>query len=320
MPEPHARQAGHPLQLERRSRSAFNRCRRFLNNYWLVPVVVIYLQLLAAMMSVHGTGETGFMARNQAFLEGIPLSFRILAHDFPYAVVGHAKELRYHLGDGAEALPPMAVADAVQAERRAIYGALTASIKVRDTEVGGVVMLGPAGQVEFRPVPSSNGAFVRELEGLDPDAALERLKDPANRPLLTALAGGRGTADRIIGLMRDPQVADDAKGRAFGSFLYALEVTSEARYMLLPMELKAFLGHQPEWRYLGMYHFHNELDSPPSDADVAASSDVRQLVITLAPDGFDLYDLYQGRATVSHHPVSDEEGRGRTVDLGTTRI
>jgi len=317
MPEP---QLHHPIPFERRSRSAFNRCRRFLNNYWLVPVVVIYLQLLAAMMSVHGTGETGFLARNQAFLEGIPLSMRILAHDFPYAVVGHGKELAYHLADGAEALPPMAVADAVRTRRRAIHAALLASISQRDTEVGGVVMLGPDGQVEFRPVPSSNGAFVRALNGLGPDAAAELLRDPANRPLVTALAGGMGTVDRILRLQQDPQVAPEARERAFSSFLYALQVTSEARYMLLPMELKAFLGHQAEWRYLGMYHFHNELESPPSDADLAASDDVRQLVITLAPDGFDLYDLYRGRATVSHHPVTPDDGRGRGTDLGTTRI
>jgi hypothetical protein len=318
MPEPQTHQP--PLFVERRSRSAFNRCRRFLNNYWLVPVVVIYLQLLAAMMSVQGTGETGFLARNQAFLEGIPLSFRILAHDFPYAVVGHGKELAYHLGDGAEALPPTAVADAVRAQRRALYEALMTSRGLRDTEVGGVVTLEADGTVGFRPVASSNGSFVRELQRLSPAEAVERLQDPANRPLVTALAGGMGTVDRVLRLMHDPNVTAEARERTFSSFLYALQVTSEARYMLLPMELKAYLGHLPEWRYLGMYHFHNELDSPPSDADIAASQDVRQLVITLAPDGFDLYDLYQGRATVSHHSVTLDEPPARPPGLETRRI
>jgi hypothetical protein len=318
MPDPRAPHASIPRPRERRSRSVFNRCRRFLNNYWLVPVVVVYLQLLAAMMSVHGTGETGLLARNRSFLQGIPLSVRILSYDFPHAVVGHAKELLYHLGDGATAVPPMVVADGLRAERQDVYQALWASRSRHDTEVGGVVTVDGDGHVVLHPVPSSNGAFVRQLKELSRPEAEARLRDPANRPLVDALAGGMGTVQRILKVVDDPKVPVNVRERAFSSFLYSLEVTSESRFMLLPMAFKADLGRLPGWHYLGLYHFHNELDSPPSDADVASSDQVRQFVITLAPDGFDLYDIYQRRVTVSHHAVGpDAPGPGPS---GTTRI
>jgi hypothetical protein len=293
---------------DRRSASPFNRARRFINNYWLVPVVVVYLQLLAALMNVQGTGDQGFVARNRAFLEGIPLTARILVHDFPYAALGHGKALVYHLAERAEAVPAMVVAESVRDQRHEIYRAILASRGKRDTEVGGVVMAEDDAGVRLRPVASSNGTLIRRIDGLPPDEVLALLRKPENRPIVDALAGGAKPVERIARIVDDPKLAQDQRDRAFSSFLYSLEVASESRYVVLPMTFRATLGRIPGWGYLGMYHFHNELDSPPSDADIAASEDVRQLVFTLAPDGFDLYDIYRGRATVSHHQVTPDPG------------
>lgn len=307
-----------PAFQERRSPSRLNRCRRFINNYWLVPVVVIYLQLLAALMNVNGAGDDGFLARNRAFLEGIPLTARILVHDFPYAALGHGKALIYHLGDGPEALSPMTVAEAVRDRRHEIHRALLASRERRDTEVGGLVMRTGDGGLDLTPIPSSNGALVRRLKHMDPREAVALLLEPENRPIVEALTGGPDPVKRVARVVNDPDLAPESRARTFDSFLYALEITSESRYVVLPMSFRATLGRLPGWRYLGLYHFHNELDSPPSDADIAASQDVRQLVFCLAPDGFDLYDIYRGRATVSHHTVTVDPAPGEPG--GTTRV
>jgi len=128
--------------------------------------------------------------------------------------------------------------------------------------------------------------------------------------------GGMRAVERIGRVVDNPALDPEARERAFSSFLYALEVASEARYVMRPLELKATLGHLESGRFLAVYHFHNELDSPPSDADIAASDDVRQLVVALARDGFDLYDLYRGRATVSHFTVTPDG----TPAPGTARI
>jgi hypothetical protein len=294
------------LQPDRRSAHPLNRLRRFLNNYWLVPVVVIYLQLLAALLNVQGTGEHGLLARNRMFFQGIPLTFEILAHDFPYAVIGHGKELAYHWGGAGLSLPPVQVAEGVRPMREQIYAAILASQARRDTEIGGIVMLGPDGRIVLHPVPSSNGELVRTLKALPPAAALAELRKPGNRPIVRALAASVGPIDRITALLDDEKVVPAERERVFSAFLYSLEVVSESRYVLLPMVFKATLGRMPEWHLVGMYHFHNEVDVPPSLADVAASQDMRQLVFVLAPDGFNLYDLYQGNATVTHHDATPD--------------
>lgn len=295
-----------PPHPDRRSLHPVNRLRRFLNNYWLVPVVVIYLQLLAALLNVHGSGEHGLLARNRLFFQGIPLSFQILAYDFPYAVIGHGKELTYHWGGAGLAMPPVAVADGVRPMRQEIYAAILASQSRHDTEVGGIVMLGPDGRIALHPVPSSNGDLVRALKALPPPAAMNELRKPENGPIVHALAASVGPIDRISALLDDPKVVPAERERAYSALLYSLEVASESRYVLLPMVFKATLGRLPEWRLVGMYHFHNEVDVPPSLADVAASADMRQFVFVLARDGFNLYDLYQGAATVSHHEAAPE--------------
>jgi hypothetical protein len=295
-----------PANPDRRSAHPFNRLRRFLNNYWLVPVVVIYLQLLTALLNVHGTGEHGLLARNRLFFQGIPLTFEILAYDFPYAVIGHGKELTYHWGGAGLAMAPAEVSDDVHPMDAEIYRAILASQARHDTEVGGIVMLAPDGRIVLHPVPSSNGDLVRTLKALTPEAAIAELRKPVNRPIVNALAASVGPIDRISKLLDDPKVVPAQRERAFSALLYSIEVVSESRYVLLPMVFKATLGRLPEWRLVGMYHFHNEVDVPPSLADVAASADMRQLVFVLEPDGFNLYDLYQGHATVTHHEATPE--------------
>lgn len=297
-----------PVQ-DRRSRSRFNRARRALNDYWLVPVVVLYLQLLTSLITMTGEDNAGLMERNRTFLSGIPLLAELITTDFPYAAIGHGKEMAHALGQGSASMRPIDLTYRIREEKRGIYQALLNSRNERTTEIGGVVTTTPDGHIALYAIPSTNGAFIRELKRLPPGQLLSRLSEPEGRELVAMLTGNEGTVDRLNRLAANPEVADAEKERALGSLLYSLEVASEARYLLWPMDFKGLLGRMPGWHYAGVYHFHNELDTPPSDADIAASYHSRQLVFCLTEEGFDLYDIKDGIASISRFGVESETNR-----------
>lgn len=291
---------------DRRSPSLFNRGRRFLNNYWLVPVFVLYLQFLAALMSLHDGQAVDLAEKNRAFFTGIPLFVEILGTDFPYGVIGHGKELLHAMGGDEQLVTPLEVAAAVERRKHEILLVLQASREEHHTEQGGVLTVDPNTKISLAPIPSSNGRFLTELMGLTPAELGERLQGARMRTLISAISGDTQTLDRILGLLANTEIPQDAKDLTLDSYLFSLRTTSEARYVLLPLEFKAALGRLPAWRYAGIYHFHNEFDSPPSDADMEASFHARQFVFCLTRDGFLLYDIAKGDVTVSHHPVDPE--------------
>ncbi len=291
-----------PFQ-DRRSRSALNRARRALNNYWLVPIVVLYLQLLTSLITMPGTDSTGLVERNRTFFSGIPLLAELVTTDFPYAAIGHGKEVAHALGRGSASMRPIDLTYRIREEKRGIYLALLNSRNERTTEIGGVVTTTPDGHIALYAIPSTNGTFIRELKRLPPGQFLSRLAEPEGRELVTMLTGNANTVDRLIRIAANPKVTDADKERALGSLLFSLEVASEARYLLRPMDFKGLLGRMPGWHYAGVYHFHNELGSPPSDADIKASYHSRQLVFCLTEDGFDLYDIKDGVASISRFGV-----------------
>lgn len=296
----------HPVRVERRSRTPWGRLRRFFNDYWLVPVLVIYLQLLAALMTVSGDARGGLLDQNRTFLSGIPLMTRIVTHEFPYAAIGHAKELLHTYASRSNPVTPAEVAAHVEADKRAIYLALWASRQVTDTELGGVLAVGRDREPRLYPVPSSNGALLGTLRNMPPEQVIDRLLAPENAELLAALAMNADTVERVGKILASPIFAENVKQAAFESVIYALETASDARYLVLPVDFKATLGHMPGWNYAGIYHFHNQLLSPPSPTDVESSFRVRQFVFCLAKDGFDLHDIENGRAHVNHFEVLPE--------------
>ncbi|MDH4229496.1 MAG: hypothetical protein OEW11_07100 [Nitrospirota bacterium] len=294
-------QTSWPL-VDRRCRSKRNRARRFVNNYWLVPVVVIYLQLLAAVINV--PQGKGLVEQNRVFLSGIPLAAHIVAHDFPYAALGHAKELLHAAGTNRAQPSIDQVAFHVERDKEAIYAWLLDSRAIRHTEVGGVVALDDGGSVRLYSIPSANGRFLESLPQGQPDALYASLRSPGAREMVGVLRGETAMLDRILALWRNPSIPLEARDAALDSFRVALETVSEARYVSAPLEFKAALGRMPAWRFAGLFHFHNEVGSPPSDTDLEASLREREFVFCLAPDGFDLYDLENGRAQVRHFHVA----------------
>lgn len=286
--------------VDRRSKSRFNRTRRFFNNYWLVPVVVMYLQLLAAAMDLSG-GE-GIVQQNERFLSGIPMAAKLVSHDFPYAALGHAKEI-YHAVQ-APAEDTGLVMFHVERDKERIYRDLLASRDLLHTEVGGVVAVGD-GHARLNPITSANGAFIESLEGLAPEALARRLDQPSARHMVAMLHGNTDMLDRVLALQTKTRIVASARYAALDALVASLRTVSEARYMVEPLAFKAQLGHMPEWRFAGVYHFHNELETPPSDMDVEASYAARQYVFCLTAAGFDLYEIDKGELYARRYTVAD---------------
>jgi len=299
----------HPIFLpvpDRRSQSAFNRLRRFFNDYWLVPVVVVYLQLLAALMGAPDHSGDALATRNRMFISGVPLVYRMVTTDFPYAIIGHGKEVLHAVEAESDILSSEALSGRITPHAREIYLAIWHSRDELETEYGGVVRQTSAGDVALYPIPSSNGAFVRAIKKLPRDDAMARLTDIESRAMVDTLTGNALPLDRVAQVIADPLIDPTLREAAFNGILYTLEITSRSRYLVRPVAFKASLGHMPGWRYTGVFHFHNQLDSPPSPTDVAASAQTRQLVFCLARDGFDLYDIRYGRITQTHYQVLPE--------------
>jgi hypothetical protein len=278
--------------------------RRFLNDYWLVPVLVIYLQLMAALMG-SDSGQDGLMDQNKTFFSGVPLAARIVTHDFPYAIIGHSKEMWHRFAAGS-GLSSEEVASNIALQKTDIYNALWASRKNRKTEIGGVLSIRTGGAIALQPVPSSNGVFLGKINGMEPLDAINTLIAPENAEMLSALAGNPSVLRRVARIITSDTFDDTVKQSTLDSVLYALEVASEARYVVLPVDFKEHLGHMETWHYAGVYHFHNELNSPPSGMDMESSFGVRQFVFCLAKDGFDLYDIEAGHTRMTHFEVLPE--------------
>ncbi|MDH5526382.1 MAG: hypothetical protein OEY97_03630 [Nitrospirota bacterium] len=284
--------------VDRRSKSRLNRYRRFFNNYWLVPVVVIYLQLLAAAMDL--SGGQGIIQQNQRFISGIPVAAKLVTHDFPYTALGHAKEI-YHAVQGTRGDSEQVMFH-VERTKEQIYRDLVASRGLRHTEVGGVVAVGGDG-ARLHAIRSANAAFIESLEGLPPEALARALERPESRQMVVTLQGNTQMMDRVLGLRENRNVAEYARDAALDALLASLRTVSEARYMVEPLAFKSELGHMPEWGFAGVFHFHNELATPPSEMDVEASFAARQFVFCLTREGFDLYEIDQGRIFARQYQV-----------------
>jgi len=298
-----------PDFIDRRSPTPWNRIRRFFNNYWLIPIVVIYLQFLAALMSANGETRDGLLERNRTFFSGVPWLISIVTTDFPDALVGHGKEMAFFLAQRLGPVSAEGVVQGVAQQKRDIFLALWESRNALDTEVGGVMVMDPELGAHLHPIPSSNGALVRSLDGLTPEQGMRRLRAEENRSVIRVLAGNSTIVERVARVIENPLMPDDVKARAYSSIRYSLEVASESRYFVHPIEFKAALGRLPGPLFAGVYHFHNELGVPPSEADLSASFGMRQFVFALARDGFVLYDIVDGRVAQTHFSVQPEAYR-----------
>ncbi len=295
-----------PRHLDRRARGPLNRARRFLNDFWLVPVVVLYFQLLAAMVGAQAGDNHPLSDINRRILAGVPALGHIVTDDFPYTLIGHSKEVLHILGGLEQRISPDDLAARLIGNQSELYRTLWTSRSEKTTEWGGIVTLNEQHTPELHLIPSSNGRFIGQLERLPWQQGMDWISAAENAELVNILAMSGINLTQVADLLARDDVDEPTKVKLYRSISHTLRTISEARYLLQPDHFKSYLGHSDTWRYVGMFHFHNRLEAPPSEADVEASYRVRQLIFALARDGFDLYDISNGVTTATHFTVTDD--------------
>ena len=290
---------------DRRKKTPLNRFRRLFNSYWLVPIFTAYLELFALFLPPGDVGLDHLMERNRSFFNGVTVLYHLSSYDFPYALVGHGKEIvirnTYNLN--VRQVPFSEVVEAAKEKSTAtgIYLRLIGSRSHQNTELGGVVTLSddPEGPwIHFYEIDSMNGAFSEELRRVGQGTTGEFLAwihDKEHREFIQRVGISESLLKHLDSVLSSPKIRESMKKKLIDGFIDTFDLYSESRYILSPYDFKSFLGsHAMEGRYVGVFHLHNGLMEPPSEADVAGSFGDRQIVLTLTEHGFLLYDLVKG--------------------------
>jgi hypothetical protein len=93
-------------------------------------------------------------------------------------------------------------------------------------------------------------------------------------------------------LLKKDHISNSIKQAMIRNFVDMYDTLSESRYLLSPLQFKEALGKIPFGeRYVGLYHFHNGIEEPPSEIDIEQSLRRRQIVMTLSREGWVFYDV-----------------------------
>lgn len=290
-----------PSGWERRSRSFPNRLRRKLNDYWLIPLLICYLQLSTQFIYPAEPPMERLYKGNKTFFQGIPIFYKITTHDFPYTLIGHFSEIAdhglYHFN--LLQVPHEDLRSALQSPEtgRDIYERLTASRAYRQSEMGGILTVSyrdGSPQLHLYEIPSLNSVYLdrlRELRGSTADF-IDFLSAKENHEIFEKVGLQQRWVTDLTALLRSDRVADQMKETLIDNFIETFEALSESRYLLSPYQFKEALGKIPfSDRFVGLYHFHNGFNEPPSAIDVEQSLRKRQVVMTLSQNGWILYDV-----------------------------
>jgi hypothetical protein len=300
-----------PLHLlERRRKTLRNRARRFINGYWLVPLLGVYLELLTVLVPPINTPIQNLYERNLSFVDGGREFYRLATHNFPFTLAGHFREIlirkEFELGVGQVPFEDLVAAAKNRTSMGEIHRMLMDSKAFSNTEMGGIITItyGPdAPQIHLYEIDSINGVFSSDLHREARRSSHEFMawiNQSDHRDFLRTVQISDSLTDNLINVLDSERINEAEKRKLIDVYVHAYDLNSESRYLLSPYDYKSILGSGVlEGSYVGIFHFHNDLLSPPSEVDVAGSSRDRQVVITLAEDGFILYDLSHG----IHHQV-----------------
>src|SRR3990172_6632831 len=253
--------------VDRRKRTFSKRVRRSINSFWLVPVFVLYLELFTVLIPPVDSPLKNITERNLNFFKGPVVMYSIVSTDFPYAMIGHFKEIaivkKYFLGIDQVPTADIAIALTNQSDVQHIYSRIIASKAFFNTEVGGIATISyekDNPRLRLYEIPSVNKAFS------------DRLKSAS-----------------------ESSVSNHIKDKLINDFIRTYDLNSQLKYVLSPAVFKSFLGSTNiEGEYIGLFHFHNDYMEPPSDIDMANSYSDRQIIFTLSDDGIILYDAVKG--------------------------
>lgn len=296
---------GHTL-IDRRKPTLTNRFRRFLNNYWLIPVFTLCLELFAITLPPTDSPLQNLKERNIYFLKGPAILYKLASTNFPYALMGHFKEIalvKKYTFD-IDQVPSEEVARAMDNREsvRKIYRRVIESRSFDNTEFGGIITLvntpnGP--ELRLHEISSLNRAFSEQLHHIENSPVEEFiafLQIQESRETLNKVGMDERITDNLVSVLKSQKPNKDQKRRLIKDFVKTYDIHSECKYILSPYDFKSILGSQNlEGKYIGLFHFHNNYMEPPSEVDIANSSSDRQIVITLGDRGIVIYDLIKGR-------------------------
>ncbi|MFQ5596422.1 MAG: hypothetical protein ACE5GK_00065 [Nitrospiria bacterium] len=301
---------------ERRRRSGFNRARRFVNDYWLIPILFCYLQLATQIVYPADAPLQRLSKGNLAFFQGIPIAYRILTNDFPNTMIGHFYEIGIHALYKGNLLQPshddLRLAFSTPETQGEIYHSMMASRNHHDTEIGGILTISypPEGaRVHLHEIPSLNKEHLAKLrDAIDsPEVFMDLISPEKNQELLDGVGIQTQWAEKIISVNNNERVPEDAKKRVLENFVEMFRALSESRYLLSPYQLKHGLGKIPfNERVVGLFHFHNGLNEAPSMVDMHQSMLKRQIVMTFSEEGWTLYDLVKRKTSKIEFKIDKE--------------
>ena len=293
--------------VDRRKSSYGNRIRRGINSYWLVPVFVLYLELITVLIPPIDSPLKNITERNLNFFKGTSVIYNLASTDFPYALIGHVKEVaivkKYFLGIGQVPSQDIAIALTDKREVQHLYSRIIASKAYLNTEVGGIVTISyekDNPRLILYEIPSVNKAFSDRLKAAAEISVSEfhtLLQEEESIEILTKVEVDSEITKRLIEVLSTDSVSHQIKDKLTKDFIRTYDLHSQLKYVLSPTVFKSFLGStEIEGEYIGLFHFHNDYMEPPSDIDMANSYLDRQIVFTLSDDGIILYDAVKGTA------------------------
>jgi len=296
-------------RIDRRKKSYTNKVRRFINNYWLIPVVVLYLELFAIILPPEGPPLENLVKRNLYFFRGPIVLYNIVSTDFPHTLKGHFKEIilvkKYTFN--IDQVPPEDITRALKDKESItkIYKRIIESRDYNNTEIGGVATLvyepeGP--KIRLYEIPSLNKVFSEKLHAIE-DSSIEDfltlIQQRESLELLSKTGMDEHLTDNLIKILSSAKIDEDQKKSLIKGFIRAYDIHSESKFILSPYAFKSFLGSTDlEGKYIGLFHFHNNYMEPPSDVDIENSYTDRQFVITLGDKGIVIYDVIKGKETI----------------------
>ena len=291
--------------VDRRKRTFSNRIRRSINSYWLVPVFVLYLELFTVLIPPVDSPLKNITERNLNFFKGPVVMYSIVSTDFPYAMIGHFKEIaivkKYFLGIDQVPTVDIAIALTNQSDVQHIYSRIIASKAFFNTEVGGIATISyekDNPRLRLYEIPSVNMAFSDRLKSASASSVSEfltLLQGEESREIFAKVEVDSEITARLIEVLSTDSVSYHIKDKLIKDFIRTYDLYSQFKYVLSPAVFKSFLGSTNiEGEYIGLFHFHNDYMEPPSDIDMANSYTDRQIIFTLSDDGIILYDAVKG--------------------------
>ena len=303
---------------DRRRKTLRNRLRRSLNNYWLIPVFILYLEFFTVLVPPMDSPMKNLLERNLNFLKGPVILYNLASTDFPYTLIGHFKEIaivkKYSFN--ISQVPSGDIVRTLDDREgvREIYRRLIESRNYNNTEIGGIATVsyghdGP--KLHLHEITSINMTFSERLhkaadsspsrsidEAIDEaiDEVITLLQKRESREIVARVEIDEHLVDQLIDVLLSNKVSMKDKTMLIEGFVKRYDTHSELKYVLSPYDFKSFLGSaELEGEYIGIFHFHNNYMEPPSEIDVANSFTDRQIVITPSDGGFMLYDIIKGK-------------------------